>query len=274
MSEYATSPDGTRIAFERAGRGPVVVLVDGAAMHRAFGTSRELVRLLAHDVTAVAYDRRGRGESSDTAPWTPEREVEDLQAVIAAATGSREDEPVVVHTLSSGAVLALLAVAHGAPIRALSLFEPPIELDGDITADSAQIDKLTALVAADRRREAVQEFQAGIGMPAEMIAQQPPEVLAALDLIAPTLVYDLTLSRTGMIDPETLAGVTVPVQVISSDTGSGPLGGWAAALADALPHGRHRTLPGSWHGVPEDVLAPVIAEWANTAVSSPRVVGP
>jgi hypothetical protein len=111
----------------------------------------------------------------------------------------------------------------------------------------------------------VEAFQSGIGMPPEMIAQQPPEVLAALDEIAPTLVYDLSLSRTGTIDRETLAAVTVPLQVLSSDTGSGPLGGWAAALAAALPHDTHRTLPGSWHGVADDVLAEAIREFAAGA---------
>ena len=59
-----------------------------------------------------------------------------------------------------------------------------------------------------------------------------------------------------------LAAVSVPVQVLSSDTGSGPLGGWAAALAAALPAGVHRTLPGTWHWVPDDVLADAIRSFA------------
>jgi pimeloyl-ACP methyl ester carboxylesterase len=266
MSEYVTSPDGTRIAMERSGTGPVIVLVDGAAMHREFGTSRELARLLADAFTVVAYDRRGRGESSDTSPWAPEREVEDLGAVIQAAI-TRDGEQVAVHTLSSGAVLALLAAAGGAPIKALSLFEPPINFEGDEEADARQIDEMTALVRSGQRRDAVQTFQTGIGMPADMIANQPPEVLAALDEIAPTLVYDLTLTRTGTIDRPTLASVTVPVQVISSDTGSGPLGGWAATLAAALPAGSHRTLPGTWHGVAEDVLAAAIRDFVGAVDS-------
>jgi pimeloyl-ACP methyl ester carboxylesterase len=266
-TEFVTSGDGTRIAFERSGAGPVLVLVDGAAMHRAFGTSRALARLLADAFTVVTYDRRGRGESGDTPPWAPVREVEDLTAVIGAATSGRDqdgpDGGVAVYTLSSGAVLALHAVAAGAPIRSLSLFEPPIDPHADPDADTVDIDAVARLVRTGHRREAVQAFQAGIGMPAEMIAGQPPEVLDALDAVAPTLVYDLALTRAGSMPPEVLAAVRIPALVLSSDTGSGPLGGWAAALAAALPAARHQTLPGSWHGVPEDLLARAIRDAAN-----------
>lgn len=167
-----------------------------------------------------------------------------------------------MHTLSSGAVLALHAVAAGAPVRAVSMFEPPIDLMGDYAADMAKIEGLANLVRAGRRRETVEAFQQGIGMPADMIAQQPPVVLEALDKIAPTLVYDMCLARAGSVPHEVLAAVSVPVQVLSSDTGSGPLGGWAAALAAALPAGVHRTLPGTWHGVPDHVLADAIHSFA------------
>lgn len=261
-TQFVESADGTRIAFERVGEGPALVLVDGAAMHRAFGTSRGLAQLLSPSFTVVSYDRRGRGESVDTSPWALEREVEDLTAVLAAATDGAGPRQAVVHTLSSGAVLALHAVAAGAPVRAVSMFEPPIDLTGDYAADTARIEGLANLVRAGRRRETVEAFQQGIGMPADMIAQQPPVVLEALDRIAPTLVYDMSLARAGSVPHEVLAAVSVPVQVLSSDTGSGPLGGWAAALAAALPAGVHRTLPGTWHGVPDDVLADAIRSFA------------
>lgn len=266
ITEFVTSADGTRIAFERVGEGPVLVLVDGAAMHRTFGTSRGLAQLLASSFMVVAYDRRGRGESTDTAPWALQREVDDLAAVLAGATA--RGRPVAVHTLSSGAVVALHAVAAGAPISALSMFEPPIDFDGDPAADAAQVDELVDLVRAGRRREAVHAFQRGIGMPEEMIARQSPVVLQALDAVAPTLIYDMCLSLTGTVSRDLLATVPVPAQVLSSDTGSGPLGEWAARVAAALPHGEHRTLPGSWHGVPDDVLAGAIRAWVAPVLAS------
>src|SRR4051794_32787640 len=82
------STDGTLIAYERSGAGPPLVLVDGASCHRASGPMRSLAALLAGHFTVHAYDRRGRGESTDTLPYAPEREIEDLRAMI-AGTGGR-----------------------------------------------------------------------------------------------------------------------------------------------------------------------------------------
>ncbi len=72
-----TSKDGTTIAFERIGAGPPVILVDGALCYRAFGPAKPLAKQLAEDFTVYLYDRRGRVESGDTAPYAVEREVED-----------------------------------------------------------------------------------------------------------------------------------------------------------------------------------------------------
>src|SRR4030095_13246490 len=87
--DTVTSADGTPIAFDRFGQGPHVILVGGAFQHRAFdpGITR-LASILAERFTVLNYDRRGRGDSGDTAPYAVERELEDLEAVIDAAGGS------------------------------------------------------------------------------------------------------------------------------------------------------------------------------------------
>jgi hypothetical protein len=69
----AISHDGTRIVYDRLGEGTPLVLVDGATGHRAFTGFDELAKLLSSDFCVVWYDRRGRGESTDTAPYAPER---------------------------------------------------------------------------------------------------------------------------------------------------------------------------------------------------------
>src|SRR5437868_2828911 len=96
------SKDGTRIAYERQGKGPALIVVDGALCRRDLGPSGPLARLLNGRFTVFTYDRRGRGESADTAPYAAAREVEDLQALIAAAGGEA-----FVFGYSSGAALAL-----------------------------------------------------------------------------------------------------------------------------------------------------------------------
>ena len=77
------SKDGTPIAFERTGRGAPLILVDGALCSRGVGPSRSLAKYLARHFTVFIYDRRGRGESGDTAPYAVEREIEDIDALIA-----------------------------------------------------------------------------------------------------------------------------------------------------------------------------------------------
>ena len=116
----------------------------------------------------LAYDRRGRGESGDTAPYAVEREVEDIDALITEAGGSA-----FVFGHSSGAVLALEAARQlPTKITRLAVYEPPFIIDDSrppVPRDAAQY--LTELVSSDRRGDAVEYFMTQVGLPAEMIAQ-------------------------------------------------------------------------------------------------------
>ena len=114
------SKDGTAIAFDKLGHGQPIILVDGALCSRAFGPMPKLAQLLAPHFTVFHYDRRGRGESGDNAPYAIAREVEDLEALIAEAGGSAS-----AFGTSSGAALALAAAASRANIKKLALYEPP-----------------------------------------------------------------------------------------------------------------------------------------------------
>jgi pimeloyl-ACP methyl ester carboxylesterase len=116
--DEVTSSDGTPIAFDRLGDGPPVVVVCGAMCDRAL--MRPTAEELAKHFTVFNYDRRGRGDSGDTAPYAVEREIEDIGALIAQAGGRAS-----VYGHSSGAGLALHAAAHGPPIAKLALHDPP-----------------------------------------------------------------------------------------------------------------------------------------------------
>jgi pimeloyl-ACP methyl ester carboxylesterase len=120
----AISHDGTAISYSTCGDGPTLILVDGALCHRDMGPSQAIAKELSHHFTVVTYDRRGRGASTDTAPYSAKREVEDLAALIDAVGGSAY-----LCGFSSGAVLALDAAAHGLPISGLALYEPPFIVD-------------------------------------------------------------------------------------------------------------------------------------------------
>lgn len=115
------SSDGTTIVFDQYGEGPTIILVGGALQHRAIDPQTAyLAKLLAEDFTVIHYDRRGRGDSGDTAPYTVEREIEDLEALLNESGGSA-----FVFGMSSGGVLALDAAAQGLAISKLALYEPP-----------------------------------------------------------------------------------------------------------------------------------------------------
>jgi hypothetical protein len=162
--------------------------------------------------------------------------------------------------MSSGCLLALHAAAAGLPIPRLALFEPPIQPDQAPTGESEFTAGLARLVAAGRRRDAVEFFHRGIGVPEEIIAGMTPAVWAALEAVAQTLVYDCQLSDA--ISPRLIGSVTAPTLVVNSQASGDELTGMAATVAEALPSGSHRSLAGAWHGgVPDEMLAPVLAEF-------------
>jgi pimeloyl-ACP methyl ester carboxylesterase len=243
------SADGTEIACTGVGAGPPLVVVDGAGCWSGFNSQRPLAELLADSLTVVTYDRRGRGASAAGGRYAIAREVEDLAAVIASVGPSAA-----AYGISSGALLAMQAVAAGVPVSRLVLFEPPI---ADSPGPSPLTGELAALVAAGRHRDAALRFLTSIGVPAAVVDQLGP-AMSALAAVAPTLVHDCVLSDATTV--EVARRVPVPALVLDSGGSTGELTGWSAAVAAALPRGEHRSLPGAWHSVADaDVAAAVRA---------------
>lgn len=255
-----TSKDGTAIAFDQTGQGPAVIMVDGALCSRASGPMGPLAPFLAPHFTVFTYDRRGRGDSGDTAPYAVEREVEDIEALIKEAGGSA-----FVFGISSGAALALEATARGLAITKLALYEPPFTVDDTRRPKPPEdyLAQLTEAIASDRRGDALELFMVkAVGMPAEAFApmQQSP-MWPALEALAPTLVYDGTIMGDSSLPIERAGSVHVPTLVM--DGGASPA--WARnavqALGDAIPGAQHRTLEGQTHQVAPEAIAPVLVEF-------------
>lgn len=263
-SKTAISADGTAIAFSRQGEGPPLVLVEPAAHFRAFSAFTGLVPLLSDHFTVITYDRRGRGESGDAPASTPQNEVEDLDAII-AATG----RPALVYGYSSGALLALHAAAAGSAISALALLEPPVDLDRPAGGDPLT-QELEALIAQGKHEEAVGHFHRSIGVPEEMIEDmRGTDAWSRMTSVAPTLVYDCHLSEE--TTRELLMAVKVPTQVFDSAGSTDDLTGSAGQVARLLPDGRHASLEGEWHGVaPEVIAAELIGFFGSQAPASRR----
>jgi pimeloyl-ACP methyl ester carboxylesterase len=258
----ARSADGTIIAFTREGQGPSLILVDGAMCSRSFGPMPKLAAQLTPHFTVFTYDRRGRGASGDTSPYSPDREVEDLEALVALA-----GDTVFVHGTSSGAALALEAAKRIPAIGKLAVYEPPFVVDDTRSPiPDDYLGGLNRLVASGRRGDAVKMFMQFVGTPAFVTAVMPfTPVWSKLKTVAHTLPYDITILQDNQrgipFKPGQWTGVKTPTLVAVGGKSPAWMTNATAALADALPNATYRTLPGQNHMVKPQAIAPVLTEF-------------
>jgi pimeloyl-ACP methyl ester carboxylesterase len=255
------SKDGTAIAFDRLGHGSPVILVDGALCYRGVGQTRQLAELLAQHFTVFTYDRRGRGDSGDTAPYAAGREIEDIAALLSEAGGTA-----FVWGMSSGAVLALEATTRLSGIKKLALYEAPFIVDDSRSTTEDDWVRIGQAVAANRRSEAVKLFLKAVGVPGFFIAlMRLMPVWSKLKAVAHTLPYDGAIvqdkQRGKPLPASRWASVTVPALVM--DGGKSPA--WMrhanGSLATVLPNARYRTLEGHTHMLKPKAHAPMLVEF-------------
>jgi pimeloyl-ACP methyl ester carboxylesterase len=250
------SRDGTSIAFEQSGQGPALILVSGALTTRTHWSS--LAEQLAPHFSVFAYDRRGRGESGDSAPYAVEREIEDIEALI-----DRAGSPACVFGHSSGAALAMEAtISLGERISKLALYEAPYNDAPEAKrAWRTYIEHLGEALAAGRCGDALALFLLYLGMPVEQLAamRQSP-AWPPLEAIAPTLAYDHSalMGLDSSVPSERARLVRVPALVMNGSTSYPFMYETARTLSQAIPHAQHAVLAGEGHGPAADVLAPVL----------------
>ncbi|MEV5438044.1 alpha/beta fold hydrolase [Streptomyces sp. NPDC052682] len=256
MDKKILSRDGTSLAYQSSGQGPAVVLISGAM------STGQTVAPVAGPLSArfqvVAYDRRGRGESGDTAPYAVEREIEDLAALIDAVGGEAS-----LYGISSGGALALRAAASGLPVRRVAVYEVPYAMsEEEATARAAYTERLSEALGQGRRGDAVELFLRQTGMAESVIegARQSP-MWADMEAIAPTLAYDDAVLGGGRVPRDLLASLTMPVLALAGGESPAWMREAARAVAEAAPGGTYRVLEGQTHMVDPNVLAPALAEF-------------
>lgn len=130
------SNDGTTLAYDIYGSGPPLIYITGASCFRNFVPVLQDAKAFAKEFTVYNYDRRGRGNSTDTQPYAIAREVEDIAALIDVAGGKA-----CLYGHSSGAVLALEAALRlGDKVDKVVLYDPPYVHD---EAEKAQYNNLS-----------------------------------------------------------------------------------------------------------------------------------
>jgi pimeloyl-ACP methyl ester carboxylesterase len=258
LLQTTRSADGTTIAYEAEGNGPPLLVIGGALSDR--NGAAAYVPLLRDRFTVVRYDRRGRGDSGDTQPFAPEREYEDLEALIAAVGG-----PVFVFGHSSGAAIALHSARRGARIGKLALYEPPFIVDD--TRPPLPADHLERLRSMGPG-EAVEYFLTEA-------VQVPPPVIAGmksgpmwegLRRMGHTLLYDNTIlwpDEQGKPLPREWADEVgpIPTLVIVGGESATWIHNAVQALAELLPNGRRVTLEGATHAAPPETVAALLTEF-------------
>ncbi|WP_405061960.1 alpha/beta hydrolase [Kribbella sp. NBC_01505] len=249
--EHVTSADGTAIAYERLGSGDPLILVPGALCDRS--ALKPLASALAGEFDVISYDRRGRGDSGDSTPYSVEREVEDIAALL-TALGSRA----AIYGHSSGAGLTAIAASSGLPFTKVVLHEPPYGPDDVDSSDDGG--EVLELLGEGRNREAVERFLLMTGMP--MAAAVKVAAAPGVAELAPTLAYDFAVmdhgAPGGRLPVELLAKIDQPTLVLAG-TASPPFmidAGYrvvkqlrAAALIELADQN---------HVVPPEFLAPVL----------------
>lgn len=258
------SKDGTKIAFDKVGSGPAIILVNGAMSYRAFDpTLGELAELLGTDFTVYNYDRRGRGESGDIQSITKQREIDDVQALIGDAGGEA-----MLFGISSGGAIALETAAVTPSVTKVAVYEVPFIVDDSREPLKDYESYTTKLVAENKIDELVEYFLRKVaGIPAEYLVgiKQDQGMWNKMLAIAPTIPYDAAFMSEFMKgkppSADYWAKVTVPVLV----TVGGASPAWfphaADALAKVLPDARQQTLEGQTHQVDAKVLAPVLSHF-------------
>ena len=256
-----TSRDGTKIAYDKQGAGPAVILVAGALCARLSWSGPPLSKHLASRFTVFNYDRRGRGDSGDTLPYAVKREIDDIEALIDEAGGTAY-----LYGHSSGAGLILeAAVELVDKVKKLALYEAPY--NNDPKAQSAwnkYLKELGPLLAEGHRGDAVALFMKYLGQSdAQIEGMRHAPMWAMLEAIAPTLAYDHTalMGQHASVFAERAAHVRAPALVMSGSATYPFMLETARTLSQAIPHAQLRILEGQSHDVNVEVLAPVLAEF-------------
>lgn len=241
--ETISSRDGTRIAFQRSGTGPPLLLVHGATADHTT-TWRFVTAPLAEWFTVVAMDRRGRGGSGDGPAYALAREAKDVAAVVDAIGG-----PVDVVGHSYGGLCALEAALLTRNLRRLIVYES-VPLDGANLYPPGIADELDRLLAAgDVEGALVTMYRKIVEMPdAEIeLLRAQKDAWATRVRNAPSMPRELRVEQGYRFTPARFAALRTPVFLfVGADSPARELAN-ARGVAAALTAAQIVVLPGQQH---------------------------
>ncbi|MEV0719437.1 alpha/beta hydrolase [Asanoa sp. NPDC050611] len=263
-----TSADGTTITYDTKGSGPALVLVPAVLSTRAWDPLYAgLLDLLSDDFTVIHYDRRGRGDSGNTAPYAVEKEIQDIAAVIKDNGGRAY-----AYGISSGGALTIRAASQLPEIEKAVVYDPPFIVDDSRPPlPDDYVEQLDRAVAENRRGDAVELLMTrAIGVPADWVAAMKADPSwAAMEAVAHTISHDGRIMGTTMSGrplPTEWKSITTPTLVLNGGNSEPFLHTSGRRLADLLPNGEHQVVPDQSHDVAPAAVAPVLRAYLKGSV--------
>lgn len=253
------SKDGTKLAYNMTGKGPALIYITGATCHREFNPVLYDASVFSEEFTVYNYDRRGRGDSGNTLPYAVEREIEDIEAMIAAAGGRA-----FLYGHSSGAILALkAAMTLGDKVSKLVMYDAAYCHNEAYLEEFKTLSRgLYQLLENGKNEAAITGFLEGIGIPGEAFESLFPD-WPTMVALAPTLAYDTTLASS-LAPVKEVATLTTPTQIIVGEKSPESIQEVAKQLNAAIPNVTYTMLKGQDHMPAAEVVLSVLTRFLKS----------
>lgn len=254
------SQDNTPIAYETAGSGPLLIIVTGALNTHNFGVPGEMAPFLQEHFTVLTYDRRGRGQSGDTPPYSVEKEIDDLAALI-----DEQDGQAFLYGHSAGAALALFTAAKfPEKVLKVAAYEPPLGgswLERIMT--NVLIRKIGKQVARGENLAVVKRFMRFVGMDEQLIrdtlASEHGQTIIGM---AGTIAYEAEIQKVSKAFLQNQAGnLPMPVLMLAGTKSFKTAPNIMESFTRAIPRAESRLLEGQTHTVEAEVISPILQEF-------------
>lgn len=254
------SADGTTIGYRQCGHGPALILMHGgmlAAQHLM-----KLAAALADDFTVYVPDRRGRGLSGPYGDhFGMPREVEDLQALVAATGAAR------VFGLSTGGLVSMRTALTTPALEQVVLYEPPLSVDGSVPLN--WMPRYERELADGRLAAALATVLQGLGadplfgrIPRSVLVpfmavgsrlqREPAGDEVPVEALIPTMGFDIQLIREMADTADDYGALDARVLLLNGGKSPAYFRVSLDALSAVLPDARRVVLPGLGHSGPED----------------------
>jgi len=255
--QFIHSKDNTPIAYEISGSGPLLIIVTGALNFHNFGVPGEMVPFLQDQFTVLTYDRRGRGQSGDTPPYSIEKEVQDLVSLI-----DHHGDKAHLYGHSAGAALALFtAAASPEKVLKVAAYEPPLSGGWlERTMTDILIRQIGKQVARGENLAVVKRFMRFVGMDEQLIKDtlESEHGQTIIDMAA-TIAYEAEIQKASKAFLEDRAkNLPMPVLMLAGTKSFKTAPDIMTSFTRAIPQAESRLLEEQTHSVEAAVLAPIL----------------